>query len=221
MQVDDQVDRTSPFANVQWRAWVRDHPISAVLLAGFVATQMATIVGYFLNAIGLPQLNWPVFNGALIAPGSSVGAQFAVGAFTHTINGIVFALLFAVLVWGKIPLPNTSAGNVGKGLVYGVVLAIISAGVLVPYVYFKKVGLDIFSFGIPFPLEQSTSADFTVPYTDVGWKLPFAILVYHVVYGFFLGALYDPSRDQVGVPRATTTAPSATTPAPHATTGAP
>jgi hypothetical protein len=203
-----QVDRTSPLADVRWRAWVREHPILAALAAGFVATQMATIVGYFLNAVGLPQLNWPVVNGGLVAPGSSVGAQFAAGAFVHTIDGIVFALLFAVLVWGKIPLPNTSIGNVTKGIIYSLVLAVISAGVLVPYVYFQKVGLDIFSFGLEGPLPQPGSIGQEVAYTDIGWRLPFAVLVWHLVYGFFLGALYDPSGDL-----ATRTSPTAPPPA--------
>lgn len=186
-----EVDVSGPFASVQWRAWVRRHPFAAAAIAGVVATQMATIVGYFFNAVGLPQLNWPAVNGALVLPGGTPGAQFAAGAFVHHIDGVVFALLFAVLVWRKIPLPNTSAGNVGKGVIYSLVLAIISAGVLVPYAYFAKSGLDPFSFGIPFPVEQPTGA----VYTDIAWRLPFAILVWHLFYGFFLGALYDPSDD--------------------------
>jgi hypothetical protein len=108
---------------------------------------------------------------------------------------VVSALLFAILVWRLIPLPNSSFGNVGKGVIYSVTLAILSAGVLVPYVYYQKVGLDPFSSGIPFPLPQpSSAAPEAALYTNVAWKLPFAILLWHLVYGFFLGALYDPSR---------------------------
>jgi hypothetical protein len=174
------------------------HPFAAAAIAGFVAGQMATIVGYFFNAVGLPQLNWPAVNGALVLPGGSPGAQFAAGAFVHTVDSVVFALLFVILIWRLIPLRNSSVGNVGKGLIYSVVLAVISAGVLVPYVYFQKVGLDVFSFGIPFPLAQPSSASPEAAlYTDIGWKLPFAILVWHVVYGFFLGALYDPSAPDI------------------------
>jgi len=132
-----------------------------------------------------------------LLPGGSPGAQFAAGAFVHHIDGVVFALLFVVLVWRKIPLPNTSRGNVGKGLAYSVVLAVISAGLLVPYAYFAKIGLDPFSFG----LEQLQQPGPTAPmYTGIGWKLPFAILVWHVVFGFFLGALYDPSHDETNAP---------------------
>jgi hypothetical protein len=165
--------------DVQWREWVGRHPISGAALAGLIATQMATIVGYFLPGIGLPSLNWPAVNGALVVPDASPGAQFAAGAFVHTIDGVVFALLFAVLVWGRIPLPNTSTGNVEKGVIYGIVLAIISAGFLVPYVYLPKTGAGLFSFGY-----------------DDGWKLPAAILLWHLVYGFFLGTLYSPAAAQ-------------------------
>ena len=183
-----------PLASVDWRRWVRAHPFGAAVVAGLVAGQMATIVGYFFNAVGLPQLNWPAVNGALVLPGGSPGAQWFAGAFVHTVDTVVFALLFVVLLWRMIPFPNTSFGNVGKGVVYSLVLAVLSAGVLVPYVYFQKVGLDAFSFGIPFPVPQpSTAAAQAAVYTDIGWKLPFAILVWHLVYGFFLGALYDPS----------------------------
>lgn len=184
-----------PFASLEWRAFVRRHPFGAAAIAGLVATQMATVVGYFLNMVGLPQLNWPAVNGSLVLPGGSPGAQFAAGAFVHHVDGVVFALLFVILVWRMIPFSNTSGGNVGKGLVYSIVLAIISMALLVPYVYYKKVGIDPFSFGLPFPLPQPSSAlPETFPlYTDIGWKLPFAILVWHIPYGFFLGALYDPS----------------------------
>ena len=80
------------------------------------------------------------------------------GAFVHTADTVVVALLFAILVWRLIPLPNSSFGNVGKSVIYSVILAILSAGVLVPHVYFQKVGLDPFSSGIPFPLPQPSSA---------------------------------------------------------------
>lgn len=184
-----------PLASADWRRWVRAHPFRAAAIAGVVAGQIATILGYFCNAVGLPQLNWPAVNGALVLPGGSPGAQWFAGAFVHTADTVVFALLFAILMWRLIPLPNSSFGNVGKGVIYSVILAILSAGVLVPYVYYQKVGLDPFSFGIPFPLPQpSSAAAKAAVYTDIAWKLPFAILVWHLVYGFFLGALYDPSR---------------------------
>ena len=169
--------------------------VRAPAIAGLVATQMATIVGYFLNLFGLPQLNWPAVNGSLVLPGGSPGAQFAAGAFVHHVDGVVFALLFVILVWRMIPFPNTSAGNVGKGLIYSVVLSHHQHG-LPRAVRVLQEGRDrSVQLRLPFPLPQPSSAPpETFPlYTDIGWKLPFVILVWHLPYGFFLGALYDPS----------------------------
>ena len=111
---------------MKWREWVGRHPIAGAALAGAIATQMATIVGYFLPGIGLPSLNWPAVNGALVLPAASSGAQFAAGAFVHTVDGIVFALLFAVLARGRLPLSDTAAGSTTKGIAHSIVLALIS-----------------------------------------------------------------------------------------------
>ena len=68
-------------------------------------------------------------------------------------------------------------GNILKGLLYGVIMTIISAGLLVPYAYVPNSGYGLFLFDGP-----------------DGWKLPFAILVWHLIYGLFLGMLYQPTR---------------------------
>ena len=167
--------------DARWRGWVREHPVLGLALSGFIATQMATIVGYYIRAIGLPQVPWPLYNGALFAPAGHFGdpASFFTGQSIHMVDGVVFALLFGIMVRSRIPLPNTKWGNIGKGMVYGTVLALISAGLLVPYAYVPKSGFGVFSFG-----------------THDGWKLPASILLFHWVYGYFLGALYTPEADE-------------------------
>jgi hypothetical protein len=47
----------------------------------------------------------------------------------------------------------------------------------VPYAYVPNQGYGLFLFDGP-----------------DGWKLPFAILVWHLIYGLFLGLLYQPTR---------------------------
>lgn len=173
-----------------WRRWVRDRPISAAVLIGIVATQMATLVGYFMNVVGLPQLNWPRVNGGLVLPDGSPGAQWAAGAFVHHIDGVVFTIIFAALLWHRMPGGATSRGNLIKGLIHGTMLGLTSIAFLTPYAYFPKVGIDIFSFGIPFPLEQTTG----VVYDGLNWKLPLAIMVWHWVYGLFVGLMFDPAE---------------------------
>jgi hypothetical protein len=165
-------------SEARWHDWVRNHPVGGPLLIGLVATQMSTLIGYYLIGIGLPQLPWPLFNGFLGAPGEAYGTagSFFVGQSIHMVDGIVFTLLYVILVHSRIPLPNTKLGNLEKGLIYSVVLGLISMGFLVPYVYAPKQGYGIFSFDTP-----------------SGWKLPFAILLWHLVYGFFVGTLYNPA----------------------------
>jgi uncharacterized membrane protein YagU involved in acid resistance len=103
---------------------------------------------------------------------------FFVGHSLHLVNGVVFGILFGVVFRGLIPLKNTNANSISKGLMYGVIMTIISAGLLVPYAYVPEQGYGLFLFDGP-----------------DGWKLPFGILVWHLIYGYFLGALWQPTED--------------------------
>ena len=71
------------------------------------------------------------------------------------------------------PFRNTRGGNVLSGLLYSLVMTIISVGLLVPYAYVPKQGYGFFTFSGP-----------------DGWKLPAGVLLWHLIYGFFLGTLY-------------------------------
>ena len=164
-------------ADTRWREWVGEHPVLGPAVVGFIAVQLATIIGYYLKGIGLPPVPWPLYNGALFAPTGKFGdpASFFAGQSIHMVDGVVFAVLFSIMVRSRIPLPNTRLGTIGKGLIYSTVLAIISMGFLVPYVYVPKQGYGFFSF-----------------YSPDHWKLPVSILLFHLVYGYFIGALsYD------------------------------
>jgi hypothetical protein len=159
-----------------WYEWVNQHRIGAILLVGVIATQLGTYFGYVFPAIGLPTLPWPLFNGVLGAPVEDFGTtgSYFVGQSLHFVNGIVFAVLYAVLAMHMMPFRNTHGGNVAKGLLYGFVMTIISIGLLVPYAYVPKQGFGFFTF-----------------YGPDGWKLPAAVLLWHLIYGFFLGTLYQ------------------------------
>jgi hypothetical protein len=182
-------------ASTWWYNWVNAHRVGAIVLVGVIATQMGTYFGYVFPAVGLPVLPWPLYNGILgttlnvdgadalnrvFAGGqfdavfATSGESFFVGNALHFVIGIVFAILFAVLFRDAVPIKNTFGGNIAKGLLYGVIMTIISAGLLVPYAYVPHQGYGLFLFDGP-----------------DGWKLPFAILVWHLIYGFFLGVLYQ------------------------------
>jgi hypothetical protein len=174
----------SPDVMTKLRHWVTQYPIRGAALAGLIATQLATICGYYFRGIGLPQVPWPLYNGVLFAPGTvnkdfsnwGNASQFFVGQSVHMVDGVLFGILFAVLAHGMMPIKASKTANLQKGLLYGTVLAIISAGFLVPYVYVPHQGYGFFSFA----------------HKPEKWKLPVSILFFHLVYGFFLGTLYNP-----------------------------
>jgi hypothetical protein len=159
-----------------WYDWVDHHRVAASALVGVIATQMGTYFGYVFPAIGLPTLPWPLYNGILAVPAEEFGTtgSFFAGNSLHFVNGIVFAILYAVLALPIMPFRNTHGGNVARGLLYSVVLTVISLGVLVPYAYVPKQGYGLFAFDGP-----------------DGWKLPAAVLLWHLIYGFFLGTLFQ------------------------------
>jgi len=158
-----------------WYNWVDRHRVAGIILVGVVATQLGTYFGYVFPAVGLPTVPWPLYNGALGLLGAEFNTtgSFFVGQSLHYINGIVFAILYAVLFLPLMPFRNTRGGNLISAILYTIIMTIISIGFLVPYAYVPKQGYGFFSFSGP-----------------NGWKLPAAVLLWHLIYGFFLGTLY-------------------------------
>jgi hypothetical protein len=182
----------------RYQNWVYRHPVKGAILAGVVATQIGTIWGYYAVGIGLPSLPFPAYNGLLFSPASvkfaadgssdfgNVGSWF-LGQSVHFTNGIVFALMFALVAYKTLPTFMPKMKSVQKGLVFGVVQTIVSLGFLFPYVYAPRAGFGIFSFG-----------DNAFGNNHDHWKLPFAVLLWHLVYGAILGLLYDPKKADAG-----------------------
>ena len=159
----------------RYRIWVSEHRISAALLAAVVATHMATIAGYWMPSIGLPQLDWNRINGAIYTPKASPDLQFLSGGFFHYTDGIVFTVLFVVALFPHLRWASTTFGNALKGLFYGTLLATFSCLFMIPRVYFPKGQVGFFSH-------------------NLGWKLVLAVYVWHWVYGLHLGMIYNPTR---------------------------
>lgn len=179
-----------------WFRWSGRHPVAGVLITAFVATQMATTLGYFLPAIGLPRLAWPLENGLVAAPAAPEGtaASYFAGQFMHYLNGIAFVVVFAFLVYPKLPFRNTNTGNFLKAMVFSLVLTLISVGLLVPFIYQPGAGFGFLSFGH-------------------GWKFPFAVLVWHLFLGVHIAGVVQPrprapsadGRPETGAERSLTT----------------
>jgi hypothetical protein len=157
----------------RYRTWVGDHRVSAALLAGLVATHLATVVGYFMPGIGLPQLDWNRINGSIYTPKASPDVQFLSGGVFHYVDGIVFTLVFVVAVYPLLRWRSTTFGNALKGLFFGTILAAISCAFMIPRVYFPAAHVGFFSH-------------------HLGWKLILAVYLWHWVYGLNLGMIYNP-----------------------------
>jgi hypothetical protein len=153
-------------ANIGWRVWVTRHPIGGALISGFVATHIATVLGVWFHGIGLPDLNWPLANGAVVDPKGSFMNQWLLGEFIHGFDGLVFTLMFALFIFPLFKIGSSSGANMAKAMVFALVLGTISAGFLVPYVYFPHFGVGVFA-------------------NNLGY-------LWHVVFGFNLGAMYNP-----------------------------
>jgi hypothetical protein len=153
--------------------WITRHPIGGALVSGFVATHIATVFGIWFHGIGLPDLDWPLANGAVVDPTGSPIVRFAIGEFIHGFDGLVFTLIFALFIFPLIKGSVTPVMNMARALAFSLVLGTLSAGFLVPYVYFPHAGAGIFASGY-------------------GWKLVFAIYVWHLVFGVNLGLMYNP-----------------------------
>src|SRR5258708_20350694 len=66
-----------------WRVWITRHRVVAAILAGLVATHMATIIGFWLPAVGLPKLHWPSVHAGAFTPYASPIHQFVTATVFH------------------------------------------------------------------------------------------------------------------------------------------
>src|SRR5258706_12067199 len=161
----------------RYRTWLVAHRVSAALLAGLIATHLATVVGYFMPGIGLPQLDWNRINGAIYTPKASPDVQFLSGGVFHYVDGIVFTVVFAVAVYPLLRWRSTALGNTLKGLLFGTILATISVVFMIPRVYFPDAHVGFFSH-------------------NLGWKLILAVYLWHWSYVLNHGMIYNPpARD--------------------------
>jgi hypothetical protein len=101
-----------------FRSEVSGSQLVTALVAGFVATHIATVTGYWFHGINLPDLGWPNFNGILLlGADASPVSQFVAGSVYHTATGICFALFYAFVAYPWLPFKQTRGGNILGGAV--------------------------------------------------------------------------------------------------------
>lgn len=166
-----------------FRSAVSNNRLVAALVAAVVSTHMATVTGYWYQMIGFVAdgknfftLDWPAFNGLLIRPQGSAWEQWVSGFLFHDLTGICFGLIFVYLIHPRLPLKNTMWGNLGKALIWGGFLAVLSALWWVP-ANFPAFNPGFLSL-------------------NLGWRTTVGIFIWHAVYGIHLGAFYNPLPDE-------------------------
>ena len=156
------------------------------ILGGLVATHLATNMGMWFHGLGLPDLNFNILNGYLVM-GNSANAfgtegfqdpavLTLFGAAAHYTQGVAFSLIFALAVFPLIPLKNSLVGNILKAVIWGFILATLSAVWWVPALFS---GLERGIFFSNFGPNQ-------IPYI-------IALYLWHFIYGFNLGVLFNPA----------------------------
>ena len=174
-----------------WRDYVTAHRLLVAIVGGLIATHVTTNFGMWYHGLGLPDLNFNYLNGLLVFGNSGMdpkGMQdpvmlTAFGAGAHYLQGVAFALIFAFGIHPLLPIKNTLGGNFAKAIIWGLILGTISS------VWW----INLF----PNLAGPGTSAGIFM--TNLGadwWKWLFAVYLWHVVYGFTLGAFYQP-KDKV------------------------
>jgi hypothetical protein len=160
----------------RWRAQVTQHRVAYALLAGFLATHIATITGYWYPVWNWPKMDYGVLNGIILVPKEDPTTQFIIGMIAHYGTGMCFALVYAFLIHPLLPGPNTVPANVLKALAFGMVLATFACLVWIPG-NFPQFHAGFFMH-------------------NLGWQTIAATYLWHVFYAVHLGALYSPLPDE-------------------------
>ena len=162
-----------------FRGWATRHRVSAALIAGLVAVHVGTIFAFWMGGFGLTRLDWPTANGLVYLPDAGATTQFLVGGAFHYVDGIFFALVYAIALAPFLPFRASAAGNLAKGLLFGIILTILALAVMTPLVYAPASGSEAGVFSI-----------------DLGWNYMLSVLVFHLIYGLHLGLIYNPYDEE-------------------------
>jgi hypothetical protein len=175
----------------------------SAVIAGFVATHIATMAGLWFNGARLPQFDFNTLNG-LLALGTTFGfanpyETFLVGGLMHYTSGIIWAVAFALILHPALgraipPLAALkSTNNYVKGLIFGVALWIISSALWMPLLIGPLLGPAL--TGPPpggFGLDCGVGP-FLTCFGGNDLQALFANLLWHTIYGLNLGLLYNPT----------------------------
>jgi hypothetical protein len=170
--------RASQVSMHAWRRWATRHRVQSAMLGGLVAVHICSLLGFWLGGFGLVKLDYNTANGKVYLPHGTAMQQFVVGGLSHYADGVFFAVVFAIAISPRLPLPATALGNLGKALIFGTVLALLALFVTAPYVFGPTRGVH----------------DALVAF-HAGWKYVLSVFIFHWLYGLHLGLIYSPLDD--------------------------
>jgi hypothetical protein len=139
--------------------------ISNAVLGGFFGTLVMTILLYLAPLAGIPKMDIAAMLGSLFGHGipATVSGLWWAGMVWHFLNGtIIFSLIYAYFVYGRLPGSNSL-----RGVIWGLFLWIAMELILMPIT-----GSGVFNDHTVYPLERI-----------------FGSFVVHVIYGAVLGAI--------------------------------
>ncbi len=162
---------------------------TSALIAGFIATHVATVFGLWFGAAKMPQFDFNTLNGWLIL-GFTRPAEttFLVGGLVHYVNGILWGLIFGLIVYPmmggslKMLAPMKPTTNLLKGLLWGWTLWLISSILWMTLL----VGPLVNAFGGVGP--------FLTNFGPVGYQAVFTNLFWHTIYGLHIGLFFNPMK---------------------------
>lgn len=136
-------------------------------IAGFLAT---IVMGMFISVMNLPTLQL-----AIAGLYGQTGSLIA-GWLAHLVHGTLFGLIFALLLSdpGLYRVTDWYWKTIVAGVVYGMMLAIVGAGIIMP------IWLGFAGFPTPPSIPNVTTP----------------MLVWHLIYGLVLGSLFPLLEDK-------------------------
>jgi len=157
---------------LHWPQYVNRHRLVGALVAGFAASHIADMFGYWMEGLGLPKLDFAFFNGRVLMPEAAASTQWFEGMLFHSLNGMVFALGYALLVFPLLGKTLTTGMNVARGVGMGMVLATLS---LLWWI----------------PTQQSDFAPGFFSH-NLGASMILAVYVWHLAWSLALGFFFNP-----------------------------
>ena len=101
------------------------------------------------------------------------------GAGAHYAQGVAFALIYAFGIHPLLPIANTVLGNFAKAIIWGLILGTLSA------VWWINLFPNLAGPGVNAGIFMSNFGP-----DQLKWVV--AVYLWHIVYGFNLGAFYQP-----------------------------